>query len=171
MVTLILFFSIVAFIALQRLWEVKFSKQNSARLIAKGGVEHAHWQVIAMVVLHTLWLVSMCAEVVFLERPLILTLFVLSFAGLIIGQYLRIVGRKTLGERWSVKIIVLPGAPLVQSGLYRYVQHPIYVGVALEIACVPLLHTAYLTAIIFSILNTSLLFLRIRAEEKALCLR
>jgi methyltransferase len=86
----------------------------------------------------------------------------------VIGQSLRYAAIRTLGRRWTVRIVTLPDAPLVRSGIYRYLRHPNYLGVALEIAAVPLLHTAYLTAILFTLANACLLAVRIRAEERAL---
>jgi methyltransferase len=84
------------------------------------------------------------------------------------GQALRLIAIRTLGERWTVKVITLPGEPAVAHGIFRYLRHPNYLGVIIEIAALPMLHGAYLTALTFSVLNLLLLRARIRAEERAL---
>jgi methyltransferase len=73
-----------------------------------------------------------------------------------------------LGKHWNSRLIVIPGAPLVRHGLYRRVRHPNYVAVAAEVAALPLVHSAWLTAIVFSIANALVLNVRIRAENAAL---
>jgi methyltransferase len=85
-----------------------------------------------------------------------------------IGQSLRYAAILSLQWRWTVKIMTLPGLPLVRRGIYRYLRHPNYLGVVLEILAVPLLHTAYLTAILFSLANGLLLSVRIKTEDQAL---
>ena len=87
---------------------------------------------------------------------------------LLAGQGLRYAAIHTLGERWTVRVMTLPGAAPVTHGIYHFIRHPNYLGVMLEIAAVPLIHSAYLTAITFSIANGLLLAWRIRTEEAAL---
>lgn len=118
--------------------------------------------------LHTAWFVAMIAEVFLFNRPFIPGPAALGVVGLIAGQSLRYAAIRALGDRWTVKIVVVPGAPPVTAGLFRRFRHPNYLGVILEIAFVPLIHTAWLTAVIFSGLNAWMLGARIRAEEKAL---
>jgi methyltransferase len=110
----------------------------------------------------------MIVEVVGLARPFVPVLAAGALLILVIGQSLRYAAIRTLGWRWTVRIMTLPDAPLIRSGIYRYLRHPNYLGVALEIAAVPLLHTAYLTAVLFTLANACLLAVRIRAEERAL---
>ena len=86
------------------------------------------------------------------------------------GQALRMAAMRALGERWTVKVMTVPGAPPVQRGIFRWLRHPNYLGVILEIAALPLIHGAYLTTIVFSLCNAVLLTRRIRAEEDALTL-
>ena len=93
----------------------------------------------------------------------------LALALFAVGQALRIAAMQTLGRRWTVKIIVPTNAePAVSRGIYRFVRHPNYLGVVLEIAALPLVHSAYLSALLFSVANGILLLFRIAAEERAL---
>lgn len=168
MVTQIAFFALVAFVAFLRLSEVLKSNSHERKLLQMGGREHAPRHYIVMVAMHTLWFVSMVAEVYFLDRPFYLWLFILALVFTSLGMTLRYLSMQALGVRWTVRIFTLPGTEPVTLGIYRYVRHPIYLGVILELAAIPLLHTALLTSIVFSIANGFLLRVRIREEEKAL---
>ena len=162
------FFALIACVAIQRIFELVKSNRHRKILLARGGVEYASGHYKYMVLLHASWFVSMVLEVHYLDRPFYLWLFVIALVGMIAGNALRYTSMHTLGVRWSTRIIILPGKAPIHTGLYKYFRHPIYVGVCLELACIPLLHTAYLTALIFTILNAILLRTRIREEEKAL---
>lgn len=166
--TTFLFLGLVGLLAAQRLYELRLSGRHEAALRAQGAYEAGAGHMAWMRALHTAWLLAMPLEVFLLDRPFVPALAVVGGVGLIAGQALRYAAIRTLGPRWTVKVIVLPGAPPVTGGLFRYLRHPNYLGVILEIACVPLLHTAWLTALIFTILNGWLLTVRIRAEERAL---
>ncbi|MEP0545858.1 MAG: isoprenylcysteine carboxylmethyltransferase family protein [Rhodothermales bacterium] len=168
MTTQFLFLGIVLAVAAQRMLELRLSARNAAAIRAKGGYEVGAGHMGAMRLLHTAWFVAMLAEVFLLDRPFVPWLAVLAFAGLLAGQLLRYAAIRTLGPRWTASIMILPGAPPVASGLYRRIRHPNYVGVILEIAFVPFLHTAWLTALAFTVLNGLLLRVRIRTEEAAL---
>jgi methyltransferase len=168
MVTQAIFVGIVTALLIQRILEVQLSKRNEARILAEGGREHASGHFWVMKLLHVSWIVAMIVEVLWLDRPFIPGLAALASVGLIIGQSLRYAAILTLGNRWTVRVMTLPTAPPINKGIYRYLRHPNYLGVILEIAAVPLIHTAYLTAIFFSIMNALLLVRRIRAEEQAL---
>ncbi len=167
-----IFLAIVAAMIVQRLLELRHSKKNEAAMLARGGREHApgHFQFMKLV--HTLWFVAMLAEVFLLDRRLEARLewgiAIGAVIATVVGQLLRYAAIRTLGERWSVRIMTVPGSPAVAGGIYRYVRHPNYVGVILEIAAVPLIHGAWLTAIVFTILNALVLWIRIGAEERAL---
>ena len=163
-----LFLGLVAMIAVQRLLELRRSARNGATLRAQGAYEVGSGHMPAMRLLHTAWFAAMLAEVILLDRPFVPGLAALALLGLIAGQALRYAAIRALGGRWTVNIMVLPAAPPITSGLYRRIRHPNYLGVMLEIAFVPLLHTAWLTSVVFSILNALLLRVRIRAEEAAL---
>ncbi len=163
-----IFTALVLLLALQRIYELRLSTRNEALIRSRGGREHAAWQVQAMKVLHTGWFIAMLVEVHALHRPFIPSLSLLALLTLIAGQSLRYAAIRSLGWRWTVSVMTLPGVPLVQKGIYRYMRHPNYLGVILEILAVPLLHSAYVTAVIFSLANLFLLGARIRAEQQAL---
>lgn len=118
-----------------------------------------------MVVLHALFLLSCVAEVWLARRPFIPWLGVFALALLCAAQGLRYWAIRTLGERWTTRVLYVPGAPPVARGPYRFLRHPNYVAVAVEFAALPLVHTAYATALAFSALDALLLALRIRAED------
>ena len=162
------FLTIVAALVVQRLFELRLSRLNEAHILAQGGREHAPGHFGWMKGLHTGWFVAMAAEVLWLKRPLKPLLALSALVFFLVGQSLRYAAIRTLGSRWTVRIMTLPGAPPVDWGIYRYLRHPNYLGVILEMAAVPLLHGAYLTSLLFSLANTLLLHVRIRAEERAL---
>ena len=168
MATEILFLALVLLVAVQRLAEVRLSARNVAALRSQGAVEVGAGHMPWMVALHAAWFVALLAEVFLLDRPFVPWLAVLGLAGLGAGQALRYAAIRTLGPRWTTNIMVLPNAPPVTSGLYRRIRHPNYLGVILEIAALPLVHTAWLTALVFTVLNALVLRVRIRAEEQAL---
>ena len=168
----ILFLGLVVLLVAQRLLEMRHSQRNEARMRAKGGREHAPKHFALMKFVHTAWFVAMIVEVFWFDRRLE-SGFDWAVAGgalcmTVLGQLLRYSAIRTLGERWSVRIYTVPDAPAVNGGIYRFVRHPNYLGVILEIAAVPMLHHAYLTAIVFSVANAIVLYIRIGAEEQAL---
>jgi methyltransferase len=163
-----LFVTFLALLAGQRLWEVRLSQRHEALIRARGGREHAAGQFRVMQALHTGWFVAMLAEVLGRNRPFRPWLAAVAAPIFLLGQALRYAAIRTLGERWTVRVVTLPGEPPITHGIYRHLRHPNYLGVVLEIAAVPLLHTAYLTSFIFSLANALLLAARIRAEEQAL---
>lgn len=168
MLTVPLFSLLVLLVALQRGAELVRSRRNERALRELGAREHAPGQLRAMQLLHTGWLVCMLLELALLQpkaRPWLAIVAGLAFA---VGQALRHSAMRALGVRWSVRILTLPGAPPVAAGIYRYLRHPNYLGVALEVAALPLIHAAWRTALVFSLLNALLLWARIRAEERAL---
>jgi methyltransferase len=164
----VLFLAFVVLVALQRLAELRLSRRNEAQLRQLGAREHASGHFIAMQLLHTLWFVSVILEVTWLRppfQPWVGAPAALCFG---IGQGLRYAAIHALGVRWSVRIFTLPGAPPVARGVYRYLRHPNYLGVVLEIAALPLMHSAWRSAVVFSLANAVLLAVRIRKEERAL---
>ncbi|MDB4985488.1 MAG: hypothetical protein JWN04_666 [Myxococcaceae bacterium] len=159
---------LVAAVVLQRLLEVRISRLNEAGLRARGASEHAPEQMPVMIAVHAAWLASCLLEVWLLHRPLTRWLALFALLLFCVGQALRLLAIRELGERWTVKIITLPGASPVTGGIFRYLRHPNYVGVVLEILALPLIHGAWLTALVFSVANGVLLSRRIAAEEHAL---
>ena len=168
MVSRLFFTGLIAALALQRVFEMRLSKVNEARMEERGGSEHFPGHFRVMKLLHTSWFFSMLAEVYLLKRPFLPGLTSAAAILLAAGQSLRYAAIHQLGWRWSVRIFTLPGQKLEAGGIYRYIRHPNYLGVILEIAAVPLIHSAYLTALAFSLANGILLAVRISREEEAL---
>ena len=168
MTTSQLFVVFVVLVALERLAELRISRRNESRLREQGAREHAPKHFIAMQLLHTLWLASTVLEVTLLRpsfQPWVSGLAAVCFG---IGQGLRYAAIHALGGRWTVRVLTLPGAAPVTRGIYRYLRHPNYLGVVMEIAALPLMHSAWRSAVIFSLANAALLAVRIRNEEQAL---
>lgn len=166
----VLFTVVVALVAVQRLVELSTSRRNRVRLLARGGVEHGSGHYPWMVALHAAFLVSCVAEVWLLERPFLPGLAAVALAALLAAAVLRWWTLRTLGGRWTTRVVVVPGERTVTTGPYRFLRHPNYAAVVLEILALPMLHTAWLTAAGFSLLNAWLLVVRIRCEEQALAL-
>ncbi|MET0339873.1 MAG: isoprenylcysteine carboxylmethyltransferase family protein [Polyangiales bacterium] len=154
--------------AAQRMLEVRVSRMNEAELHARGGIEHAAEQMPIMVAVHSGWLIACLAEVWLFDRPFHRALALPMLLVFCAGQALRIAAIRALGVRWTVKVLVVPGETPVSGGIFRYLRHPNYLGVILEIVALPLVHTAWLTAVVFSAANGALLYRRILAEEQAL---
>jgi len=153
---------LVGFGALQRLVELVLARANTQHLLAAGGVEHGREHYPLMVALHTAWLLGLW----WFGRNNSVDLFWLAiFALLQIGRVWVIA---SLGRRWTTRIVVLPQAPLVTRGPYRWLKHPNYAIVALEIAVVPLALGLPVFAAVFAVLNGIVLYKRIRAENAAL---
>jgi methyltransferase len=153
---------ILAFVTLQRLAELVVARRNTRALLARGAHEVAPGHYPLIVAVHTFWLAALWwlapGKPVF--WPLI-ALFVLL-------QAARLWVLATLGERWTTRIIILPGAPLVTGGPFRWVRHPNYAVVIGEIAVLPLAFGLWIVAILFSLLNLAVLAVRIKAENRAL---
>lgn len=162
------FVVLVALVALQRLAELSLARVHVRRMKARGGREVAAAHYPYMVALHAAFLVAAPLEVVLLERPFVPALALGAVALLLAAEVLRVWMLKSLGDRWSTRVVVVPGEPAVATGPYRFLRHPNYLVVALEILALPLVHTAFLTALVFSVLNAILMTVRIPAEERAL---
>ena len=166
--TKVVFVGIVAAVFLQRLFELRISQRHVAYLLAQGGREHGSNYLWVVKVLQVSWFFAMIAEVWWLERPFVPAWGAVGVLGAIAGQCLRYLSMQQLGVRWTLPIITIPGASVVDCGIYRYLRHPNWLGVILEIAALPLIHSAYITAILFSLANALLMVKRIQAEEQAL---
>ncbi|HSN13564.1 MAG TPA: isoprenylcysteine carboxylmethyltransferase family protein, partial [Anaeromyxobacteraceae bacterium] len=158
----------LALLGLERLVELARSRRNARRAFARGGVEVGRRHFRAMAAMHAAFLASCAAEVMLAGRRFPGALGWAALAGVLAGQALRWWAVHSLKDRWNVRIVVVPGDEPVVSGPYRFVRHPNYVAVVLEIALVPLVHGAWMTALAFSLANGALLAVRIRAEERAL---
>lgn len=154
--------AVLAFVTLQRLAELALSQRNTKKLLARGAyeVDPGHYPFI--VTLHAAWLLTLW---VLGPGPPVEIVPLILFAVL---QLARVWTIATLGERWTTRIIILPGSPLVKSGPYRWVNHPNYLIVIGEIAVLPLVFGLPMVAILFSLLNGLLLWVRIRDENRAL---
>ncbi len=153
---------LLAFVTLQRLLELVLARRNTKRLLARGGYEKEARHYPAIVALHTAWLIGLwwyagSASL----NPIWLAAF-------LVLQLLRIWVLWTLGDRWTTRIIVVPGEPKVRHGPYRFINHPNYAIVIGEIAILPLALGLTAYAVIFSVLNGALLWIRVTAENRAL---
>ena len=153
---------ILGFVTLQRLAELAVSRRNTAALLAAGGREVGAGHYPLIVLVHAGWLAALW---LFAPGRPILWPLVAVFALL---QLLRLWVLVTLGRRWTTRIIVLPGAPLIGRGPFRLFRHPNYAVVVAEIAVLPLAFGRWQVALAFSLLNAAILAVRIRAEETAL---
>lgn len=159
---------LVGAVAVERLAELVVARRNLAWSLQRGGVEFGASHYPVMVVLHVGLLVGCVAEVLLLHRPFIPALGWSMLAVLIAAQALRWWCIATLGPRWNTRVLVIPGAPRVNAGPYRLIPHPNYVAVVAEGIALPLVHSAWITALTFTVLNAMLLSRRISVENSAL---
>lgn len=155
-------------VGVERIAELIVARRNLARSLARGGHEVGFAQYPFMVALHAGLLVGAVAEVWFGDRPFLPWLGWPMLAVVVAAQGLRWWCIRTLGSQWNTRIVVVPGAPRITSGPYRWLRHPNYVAVVAEGVALPLVHTAWITALTFTLLNAALLTVRIRAEDAAL---
>ncbi|CAN7335377.1 isoprenylcysteine carboxylmethyltransferase family protein [Phenylobacterium sp. LjRoot219] len=159
---MILSIGVLAFVTAQRLGELAFAGRNTRRLLARGAVESGAGHYPLIVALHGAWLAGLWL-LAWDRRP---SLAWLALYALL--QMLRLWTLSTLGDRWTTRIITLPGEPLVRRGPYRFLPHPNYLVVAGEVAVLPLVFGLPAYALGFSLLNAVVLWIRIRAENAAL---
>lgn len=159
---------LVGVVAVERLSELLTARRNASWSFAHGGAEYGRGHYPAMVVLHTGLLVGALAEAWLSGRAFIPVLGWTMFAIVIAAQALRRWCMATLGPQWNTRVLVVPGAPRVSRGPYRFLRHPNYVAVVAEGFALPLVHTAWITAVLFTLLNALLLRVRIGVEERAL---
>ena len=157
--------AILGLVTLQRVGELVLSRRNTERLLAQGAREAASGHYPLIVALHAAWLVGLWYLAVWRGDVGVSWGWLAVF---VILQGLRVWVIATLGPRWTTRIIVLPGAPLVASGPYRFVSHPNYCVVAAEILVLPLVFGLLWYGLVFSVLNAVALWIRIRAEAAAL---
>lgn len=159
---------LVLLVGLERLAELRVSQRNAAWSLKRGGRETGQGHYPAMVVLHIGLLVGALAES-WLRRPQVPAPLAWSMLLLVVAsQALRWWCIHSLGRHWNTRVIVVPGMPLVHSGPYRWLAHPNYVAVVVEGAALPLMHAAWVTATLFTLLNAWVLFVRLRVESAAL---
>jgi methyltransferase len=162
------FVVLLGLVAVERLAEIVVSRRNTAWSLARGGEEHGAGHYPVMVALHSMLLVGAATEVMVAARPFVPALGWPMLGLVVAAQVLRWWCIRTLGRRWSTRVVVVPGLPLVDTGPYRVLRHPNYLAVVVEGIALPLVHSAWVTAALFTALNLALLRVRVRVEETAL---
>ncbi|MEB3062628.1 isoprenylcysteine carboxyl methyltransferase family protein [[Mycobacterium] zoologicum] len=163
-----MYYLLVAAVGLERLAEMALANRNAAWAFANGGREFGHSHYPVMVGIHAALLFNCVVGVALLDRPFIPVLGWPMLTVTLLSQGLRWWCIATLGRRWNTRVIVLPQEPLVRGGPYRWLHHPNYVAVVVEGFALPMVHTAWLTAIGFTLANAAVLRVRIRVENTAL---
>jgi len=166
--TRVLYTILIGLVAAGRLVELRIAGRNFRDLLARGGVEVAPEHYRWMVLLHTAFLIACPLEVWLLRRPFIPALAAVMLLLVLASAALRWWVIATLDGRWTTRVVCLPGVAPVTGGPYRFLRHPNYLAVIVEMFALPLIHTAWLTAVVFSALNAAVLKVRIRTEEDAL---
>ena len=159
---------LIGAVAVERVAELVVSQRNLSWSRARGGVEFGARHYPVMVVLHTGLLAGCLVEVHALRRRFIGRLGWPMLALVLAAQGLRWWCIATLGRQWNTRVVVVPGAGRVTGGPYRVVPHPNYVAVVAEGVALPLVNSAWITALVFSVVNAALLRTRIRVENEAL---
>ncbi len=159
---------LVLAVAVERLAELVVARRNAAWTRARDGVEHGRGHYPVMVVLHTGLLAGCLLEPLLAVRPFLPALGWPALALALLAQALRWWCITTLGPYWNTRVIVVPGARLVGDGPYRLLRHPNYVAVVVEGAALPLVHSAWITATVFTLADAVLLTVRVRCENAAL---
>jgi len=155
-------------VGVERLAELVLAQRNLAWSRARGGVEIGAGHYPVMVALHLALLVGCMVEVAVMQRPFIPALGWPMLALVVAAQGLRWWCITTLGRQWNTRVVVIPGAPRIDGGPYRWISHPNYVAVAVEGLALPLVHSAWVTALAFTTLNAALLSTRVSVENSAL---
>jgi methyltransferase len=158
----------LSLVGLERIYELHVSAKNAAAAKEQGGFEVGQRHFVAMKILHTAFLIGCGAEALFLHRPFIPELGIPMFAIALLMQGLRYWAVTSLGEAWNVRVIVVPDRLVTLKGPYKFLRHPNYLAVIIEGIALPLIFSAWITAIAFTVLNAVILFIRIRCEEQAL---
>lgn len=159
---------LVLAVGVERLVELRVARRNLAWAEARRGVEYGRDHYPVMVVLHVFLLVGSVAEVWLLSAPFLPWLGWPMLGLVVLAQLLRWWCIRTLGHQWNTRVVVVPDLPLVTGGPYRYLRHPNYVAVVTEGFALPLVHTAWITATVFSVANAFLLRRRLQVENAAL---
>jgi methyltransferase len=163
-----IYFVLLGLLCLERLAELVVSQRHATASLSRGGQESGRGHFPVMVVLHTALLAGCLIEPIAAGRTFIPALGYPMMALVVAANALRWWCIVTLGPRWSARVIVIPGLPLVRTGPYRWFSHPNYVAVIVEGAALPLAGSAWITAVTFTVLNALLLTVRLRCETRAL---
>lgn len=165
---MVAWWSLLGVVAVERCVEMVLSRRHAIWSFAQGGIEYGSAHYPYMVLLHTAFLVGCAVEPLVFDRPFLPPLGWTCLAIAAGCQALRWWCIRTLGKRWNTRVIVVPGLSAVTTGPYQYFRHPNYLAVIGEGLALPLIHSAWLTAIAFTLLNTVLLWVRIGVEDAAL---
>jgi methyltransferase len=163
-----MYYLFILLVGAERLVELVVSRRNAKWSIAQGGKEFGQGHYPVMVSMHTLLLVSCVVEVATMHRSFVPWLGWPMLGVVVASTIVRWWCVAVLGKHWNPRLIVIPGAALVRRGPYRWLHHPNYAAVTAEVAALPLIHSAWITAIVFSIANAIVLNVRIHAENIAL---
>ncbi len=168
MTSLIAFTVLVVLVGIERLAELVVSKRNAKWSFARGGTESGRGHYPVMVLLHSGFLLAMLVEA-WVRQPDVHAALAWSMVTLVVAsQVLRWWCITTLGHRWNTRVIIVPGLAPVRSGPYRLIPHPNYVAVVVEGVALPMVHSAWITALVFTVANAVLLSVRLRVENEAL---
>ena len=159
------FILFISFVILLRIGELLLSRRNERWLLQHGAVEYGNKHYPFIVTLHVLFIISLIFEYS-IQQTASYSLFFIVLYFVLIAFKVRVI--LSLGKFWNTKIYHIPNVPLLKKGPYKYSKHPNYLIVIAEIAVIPLAFHLYYTAIIFTLLNSIILFVRIREENKAL---
>lgn len=159
---------LVAAVGVERIAELVVAERNRRWSRQRGGTEFGAGHYPVMVVLHTGLLAGCLLEVLVAHRPFVAALGLPMLALVVAAQLLRWWCITTLGRQWNTRVIVVPGAARITGGPYRFIPHPNYVAVIVEGFALPLVHGAWLTALVFTVLNAALLRARVEVENAAL---
>ena len=165
---MIFWYGLVALVVVIRFAELRVARRNRAWAMERGGVESGAEHYPVMVSLHTALFAGCLLEVPLADRPFLPELGWPMLALLAGAHALRWWCIRALGPQWNTRVIRVPDAPLVSGGPYRWLRHPNYVAVVVEGFALPLVHTAWITALAFTVLNALLLRVRLRVENEAL---
>ena len=159
---------LVLAVGVERLAELRVARRNAQWSHERGGREYGGGHYPVMVALHTALLAGCLIEVVLAHRGFVPALGWAMLVVVVAAQALRWWCIRTLGPQWNTRILVVPGLPLITGGPYRWLRHPNYVAVIAEGIALPLVHSAWITATVFTAANAMLLTTRVRAEDAAL---
>lgn len=162
------YFYLVAAISLERIAELVVARKNLNWARRHGAIEYGASHYPLVVLLHTGFLLGCAVEALWVGRPFIPAIGIPMFCLVTAANALRWWCIVTLGRQWNTRIVIVPGLPLVHKGPYRYLKHPNYVAIVVEGIALPMVHTAWVTALVFTVLNAFMLRARLQVENAAL---
>jgi methyltransferase len=167
-ISVIAFLALLVAVAAMRLVELRISKQHQREMLGRGAAKVDEPRFRWMVALHTLVLIGAALEVVFLHRPFIPLLAAVMFVIFLAANAVRWWVIRTLGEHWNVQVVDSTRLGVVTSGPFRFVRHPNYAAVFAEMMALPLIHTAWITALVGTVAHIVVLSQRLSTEERVL---